>query len=182
MSWAAVALGREFRRRVRHGSARAACRSDREGYRCGVSDVRVISESRLLPHPPEAIWAVLVSPAGHVEMDGSGTVRGVARGPERLELGSRFRMKMKVGLSYRVSSTVVEFEEHRLIAWAHFGGHRWRYELEPAADGTMVTESFDWSTAISPRFIERVGYPRRHEATLPATLERLERVVASRQA
>ena len=147
-----------------------------------MSDERVISDSRLLAFPAEAIWAVLASPAGHVEMDGSGTVQGVARGPERLELGSRFRMRMKVGVPYRVSSTVVEYEEHRRIAWAHFGGHRWRYELEPVAEGTMVTESFDWSTAISPRLIERVGYPRRHEATLSATLERLERVVASRRA
>lgn len=140
---------------------------------------RVISASRLISAPLDAVWAVLASPAGHVAMDGSGTVLGVASGPETLVLGSRFRMKMKVGVPYRVRSTVVEFDEGRRIAWAHFGGHRWRFELEPTEGGTMVTESFDWSTSRSPRFIERVGYPRRHEATLRDTLERLEKVVAN---
>ena len=84
-----------------------------------------------MPFPPAAIWAVIASPQGHVEMDGSGTVQGVASGPERLELGSKFRMKMKMGVPYQMRSTVVEFEDERLIAWAHFGKHRWRYEPEP---------------------------------------------------
>ena len=142
---------------------------------------RVISASRTMPFPPEAIWAIIASPQGHVEMDGSGTVQGVASGPERLELGSKFRMKMKMGLPYQMRSTVVEFEDERLIAWAHFGKHRWRYELEPVEGGTLVTESFDWSTSISPAFIERMGYPERHQGNLDATLERLEQVVAARQ-
>ena len=43
-----------------------------------------------------------------------------------------------------------EFEENRRIAWAHVGGHRWRYELEEVDGGTRVTESFDWSTSRAP--------------------------------
>ena len=142
---------------------------------------RVISDSRVLPFSPEAIFDVLASPAGHVEMDGSGTVQGVAAGPDRLSKGARFRMKMKLGLPYQMASTVKEFEENRRIAWAHFGGHRWRYELESVEGGTKVTESFDWSTSIAPRFIEMVGYPERHKGNLAKTLERLETVVAARQ-
>ena len=142
---------------------------------------RVISDSRVMPYPPEVIFDVLASPAGHVEMDGSGTVLGVARGPERLSEGAKFKMKMRQGLPYQMSSTVVEYEENRRIAWAHFGKHRWRYELEPVDDGTRVTESFDWSTSIAPRFIEMAGYPERHKANLAKTLERLEEVVAARQ-
>ncbi len=142
---------------------------------------RVISDSRVLPFSPEAIFDVLASPAGHVEMDGSGTVQGVAAGPDRLSEGARFRMKMKLGLPYQMASTVKEFEEDRRIAWAHFGGHRWRYELEPVEGGTKVTESFDWSTSIAPRFIEMVWYPERHKGNLAKTLERLETVVAARQ-
>jgi hypothetical protein len=38
-----------------------------------------------------------------------------------------------------------------------------------------VTESFDWSNAISPGFIERMGYPKKHPEGMAATLERLER-------
>ena len=142
---------------------------------------KIISASRVMPFPPEAIFDVLASPAGHVEMDGSGTVQGVAAGPERLSEGAKFKMKMKIGLPYQMSSTVKEFEENQRIAWAHFGGHRWRYELEPEGDGTRVTESFDWSTSISPRFIEMAGYPERHKDNLDETLTRLEAVVAARQ-
>ena len=91
-------------------------------------------------------------------------------------------MKMKIGLPYQMSSTVKEFDENRRIAWAHFGGHRWRYELEPVDGGTKVTESFDWSTSIGPKFIEMAGYPERHKDNLQKTLERLEEVVAARQA
>lgn len=147
-----------------------------------MSEAKVVSESSVIPFPPEAIWDVIARPEGHVEMDGSGTVKGVASGPDELVLGSTFRMKMKIGVPYLMSSRVVEYEEHRLIAWAHFGKHRWRYELEPVDGGTKVTESFDWSTARSPRFIEMVGYPERHKANLAATLERLEAVVEARQA
>ena len=48
-------------------------------------------------------------------------------------LGDRFGMDMKLGVPYRMSSTVVEYEADRLLAWAHFGGHRWRYELDRQA-------------------------------------------------
>ena len=74
-------------------------------------------------------------------------------------------------------STVGEFEQDRLIAWAHFGKHRWRFELEPVGDDTMVTHTFDWSTARSPKFIELMGYPKKHPANLEATLERLAAAV-----
>ena len=63
-------------------------------------NAKIISDSRVLPFPADAIFDVLASPAGHVEMDGSGTVRGVASGPERLRDGARFRMKMKLGVPY----------------------------------------------------------------------------------
>ena len=89
-------------------------------------------------------------------------------------------MDMKMGpLPYRMTSTVMEFEDNRLIAWAHLGKHRWRYELEPIDDGssTKVTESFDWSTAISTKFIEVLGYPKKHESSLENTLERLAEIV-----
>jgi len=140
---------------------------------------RVISDSRVIPFTAEQIFSVLASPQGHVAMDGSGTVLGVAAGPQTLRLGDRFRMKMRLGAPYRISSVVKEFEQDRLIAWSHFGGHRWRYELEPVTDGTKVTESFDWSTSIAPRFIELVGYPERHRSNIAATLERLSSVVST---
>ena len=138
---------------------------------------RSVSRSRLIHASPEAIFSIVSSPAGHVQIDGSGSVRENIEGPDQLALGDRFRMDMKMGVPYKMWSTVVEFEQDRLIAWAHVGKHRWRFELDPEGDATMVTHTFDWSTAISPKFIEIMGYPKKHPANLEATLERLASVV-----
>jgi len=138
---------------------------------------RSVSRSRLIHASPEAIFSIVSSPAGHVQIDGSGSVRENIEGPDQLTLGDRFRMDMKMGVPYKMWSTVVEFEQDRLIAWAHVGKHRWRFELDPEGDATMVTHTFDWSTAISPKFIEIMGYPKKHPANLEATLERLASVV-----
>ena len=144
---------------------------------------RHVSVSRVIAASPEAIFEVLADPMRHGEFDGSGTVRGSSRGnPERLVLGSRFGMSMRMGIPYRIKNTVVEYAENRLIAWQHFGRHRWRYELEPVDGGTRVTETFDWSTAISPRFIERMGYPTKHIAPMEATLERLDALLTGERA
>jgi hypothetical protein len=124
---------------------------------------------------------VLADPTRHGEIDGSGMVQHARGESERLALGSTFGMDMKFAgvLPYRITNTVVEFEENRLIAWQHFGKHRWRYELEPVDDGsaTEVTESFDWSTAVSPKAIELMGYPKQHQKNIAATLERLAALV-----
>lgn len=42
-----------------------------------------------------------------------------------------------------------------------------------------MTESFDWSTSKSPKFIELMGYPKKHPANMEATLERLASVLES---
>ena len=141
---------------------------------------RSVSVSRLIDAPADVIFAVLANPARHAEIDGSGTVRGSKESaPEQLTMGSKFGMKMKLGLPYDMRSTVVEYEKDRLIAWAHFGKHRWRYELEEVDGGTMVTETFDWSTALSPTFIELMGYPKKHVPWMQKTLERLEAVATA---
>lgn len=145
-----------------------------------MADKRSVSVSRLIDAPADEIFAVLTDPARHVEIDGSGSVRGSKdETPQKLELGSKFGMKMKMGLPYDIRNTVVEYEENELIAWAHFGKHRWRYELEEVEGGTMVTETFDWSTAIFPKGIELLGYPRKHVPSMQKTLERLEAVVTT---
>ena len=134
---------------------------------------RQVSVSRVIDASPEAIFAILASPAGHQRIDGSGTVRGAIEGPDPLTLGDRFRMNMRMGVPYKMWSEVKEYDENRLIAWAHFGKHRWRFELEPVDGGTEVTHTFDWSTAISPKFIELMRYPKTHPANMEKTLERL---------
>jgi hypothetical protein len=123
---------------------------------------------------------VLSDPSLHAVIDGSGTVQGAHSNERQLRLGSKFSMGMRMGVPYRISNEVVEFEQDRLIAWRHLGGHRWRYELRPVDGGTEVTETFDWSTSRAPKGIELAGYPRRHVPNMERTLERLEAFLSHR--
>jgi uncharacterized protein YndB with AHSA1/START domain len=142
---------------------------------------RKVSVSRVIPADRQAIFDVLADPAMHPVIDGSGSVQDVQEGgPDRLEEGARFGMSMKMGAPYRILNTVVEFEEGRLIAWRHFHGHRWRYELADVDGGTEVTETFDWSTAKSKLALELAGFPKKNEAGMERTLVRLEEVMAER--
>jgi uncharacterized protein YndB with AHSA1/START domain len=139
---------------------------------------RRTSASRRIKATPEAIFEILTDPAKHPLIDGSGTVQTVGESPGKLQMGSKFGMSMKLKLiPYRVRSTVVEFDENRLIAWHHLGKHRWRYELEPIEEGTLVTETFDWSTSLAPRALELAGYPKTHLTNIEQSLERLAELV-----
>ena len=84
-------------------------------------------------------------------------------------------MSMKIGVPYKIENTVVAFVDNETIAWKHFGGHVWRYELRDGAEpGTsVVTETFDWSTSKGPLFIELAGYPKRNAKAMEKTLDRL---------
>jgi len=144
-----------------------------------MSSIQRISCSRVIAAEANVIFDLIADPDQHSLFDGSDTVVSSNAGnPDRLELGSRFRMGMKFGVPYWMTNEVVEFCEGELIAWRHFAHHIWRYELEPADEGkTLVTESFDWGAARVPRFYEMVGYPARHKSNIERTLERLQRVV-----
>ncbi len=140
---------------------------------------RRVSVTRSVAAGADVIFDLLADPASHHLIDGSGTVvNSSSASPDRLALGSRFGMDMKLGVPYKISNEVVEFEENRLIAWRHFGHHIWRYELELLSEQqTRVTETFDWSSARMPVFYELVGYPDRHVVNMTKTLERLASVV-----
>jgi uncharacterized protein YndB with AHSA1/START domain len=141
---------------------------------------REVSTSRVIPADRQAIFDVLADPSMHAVIDGSGTVRGSREdAPERLEEGARFGMDMRIGSPYRITNTVVEFVEGARIAWRHFHGHVWRYELRDVEGGTEVTETFDWSRARSKLAVELPGYPRRNLRGMRATLERLDRLVTT---
>jgi len=131
---------------------------------------------------PATVFSILADPRQHARIDGSGTVRGALSGPERLELGSEFGMDMRMGAPYRIKNRVVEFEDGRLIAWRHLGTHRWRYELEPQADGTtLVTETWDLSHCNGPTrwVLGLLGYPKRHRQGIDQTLVNLKAAAES---
>ena len=138
---------------------------------------RFVSCERLISADPSVIFDVLADPSQHAAIDGSGTVQGHVGQQSRLSLGSTFAMKMRLGMPYRMKSRVLEFEEGRLIAWGHFGGHIWRYELAEVGEQTLVTETFDWSTSRFPILIQLLRYPRRHMKSMESTLARLAGLV-----
>lgn len=139
-----------------------------------------VSSSVTVEAKPEAVFDILADPRKHPVIDGSGTVREGIEGPERLQLGSRFGMRMRAGIGYRITNRVVEFEENRRIAWRHLAPFRWRYELEPAGEsGTKVTETFDYSHGPLPRLVGKTGMPTRNRRSIEHTLRRLKSYVES---
>lgn len=137
-----------------------------------------VSASTTVQAPAEAVFAIVADPRQHPRIDGSGSVQSTIEGPERLSKGAEFGVAMRLfGLPYKIKNRVVEFEEGRLIAWRHFGGHRWRYELEPTGDGgTRVTESFDYSrvSRVAQAVLTAAGFPERNRRGIAQTLVRLK--------
>ena len=82
---------------------------------------------------------------------------------------------MEIGIKYRITNTVVEFEENKLIAWRHLGRWIWRYELkEISASQTVVIESFDGTkTPLNFWLKARKAYPSTQKA-VAKTLVRLK--------
>ena len=120
------------------------------------------------------IFDLLADPRRHGEIDGSGTVQSAQiNAPERLSLDATFGMQMKMGLPYKITNTVVEFEENRTIAWRHVGGHIWRYILEPVDGGTKVTEQFDWNKSKAPLILKLRKSPQDNAKSIEKTLENL---------
>ncbi len=142
------------------------------------SDEQIVSERITIEAPTRVVFAIVADPHQHSRIDGSGSVRGVTVGPERLSRGARFGARMRLfGLPYRITNRVVEFEGDRRIAWRHFGGHRWRYEMEPLSESqTQVRESFDYSrhSRLSARLITTLGFPARNRRGIQQTLVNLK--------
>jgi hypothetical protein len=82
-------------------------------------------------------------------------------------------MDMKLGVPYKITNEVVEFDEPRQIGWRHFGGHIWRYILEPVDGGTKVTEQFDWNASKSTLTLKLMGAFAKNQKAMEATLERM---------
>ena len=150
-----------------------------------MSDSDVETVERIIPSPPGPIFDLLADPRRHPDIDGSGSVKRAKDTPERLALGAKFGMAMKIGLPYSMVSEVVEFEDGRRIAWqsrppspigSRLGGGRiWRYELEPVGSRTRVRESWD----IGQEKFKALVRParKRTRRAMERTLERIEELV-----
>jgi hypothetical protein len=140
-----------------------------------VGDKRVARQVELAASPQE-IFALLADPRRHGELDGSGTVGRTVSGPDRLYPGAKFSVNMtQMGVPYRITSTVVAFDENRLIEWRHPFGHTWRWELtETSPNHTQVTATFNYSGAKPDRMLELFGMPTRNATGITHTLEQLQ--------
>ncbi|MFC5676231.1 SRPBCC family protein [Aeromicrobium endophyticum] len=142
-------------------------------------DSDTITVERTIAAPPAEVFSLLSDAAKHVEFDGSGTVRGTRQASKPLTLGTRFGMAMHMGLGYRTSNTVVEFEQDRRIAWKTtglkgiVGGRIWRYELQPVDGGTLVKETWDVSQDRQKFFLKRSKMPAAAKNGMRRTLERI---------
>ena len=145
-----------------------------------------VNVERVVPAPPERVFDLLADPRRHREIDGSGTLVQAVEGPERLFPGAVFGMDMRIGGPYRMTNTVVEFEEGRRIAWQPrpanalfskaIGGRVYRYELTPVEDGTLVRETWDISQERVPPLLWSLRPLVR--LSMERTLERIATVLA----
>jgi uncharacterized protein YndB with AHSA1/START domain len=146
------------------------------------------SVERTIPAPAGSIFALLADPRRHKDIDGSGTVRDAKKLPDQLSLGATFGMSMKLGVPYSMTSTVIEYEPDRRIAWQTWapgigknfaGGRIWRYELEPVDGGTLVRETWD----ISQEKVKAIVRPARAKTidAMTKTLERIEALVTAQK-
>ena len=135
---------------------------------------KIVSVSKFVPAPASEIFDLLADPKKHAVIDGSGSIKSALESaPQRLTLGSTFGMSMKIVAPYRITNTVVEFVESKQIAWRHFGGHIWRYVLEPTDGGTTVTEQFSYATSRHPLELKLFGFVSKNEKSICKTLANL---------
>lgn len=78
---------------------------------------------------------------------------------------------------YEVTNIVHAYELGRLIAWAHPGQHRWRYEPEELTNGTRVTETCYFTTSPRGEVVARSARGRRDSEAVEKTLVLLQNFV-----
>jgi hypothetical protein len=122
-----------------------------------------VAVSRRICAPAHDIFQILADPARHLELDGSGSLRGAVSATMISGVGDVFVMKMYFAHlgDYEMNNHVVEYEQDRRIGWEPEAGrghpaaaaessepsrwgHRWSYLLAPdGPDATVVTEIYD---------------------------------------
>jgi uncharacterized protein YndB with AHSA1/START domain len=132
--------------------------------------------------PATQIFDLLADPRCHALFDGSGTIQGSISGPVRLHLGAKFGMAMKIKVPYRITNTVVAFEEGRTITWCHLMKWTWSYELADLGNGqTRVTETFDASNIpwFAEKWLNITGAMKYNPKSIAKTLVRLKAICES---
>jgi hypothetical protein len=154
-----------------------------------VSSERV-SVTRRIAAPARDLFAIVSSPAGHVDIDGSGMLVAAPDATAVSAVGDTFVMDMdraplndfpEMG-KYKVLNTVTKFVPDRLFEWNVGGlehpplGHVYGWQLEPVSETeTDVTNYCDW-TEIAPEMLELLSWPIVPLVMLEHSVEKLERI------
>ena len=152
-----------------------------------------ISVSITIKATAEAIFAVLVDPAKHAAIDGTGWVLDTLDRQPLKASGQIFRMAMyhanHPNGDYEMANRVEVFDPPHSISWkpghdpgdgnVRFGGWIWRYDLAPLGSSeTEVTLSYDWSAV--PEEVRRQGqFPPFSSDHLDNSLTRLAELVVA---
>jgi hypothetical protein len=154
-----------------------------------MSDDR-ISATRRIAAPAAKVFQIVSSPAGHVEIDGSGMLEAAPGAKPLTAVGDTFDMDMdRTPLSdipglvkYQVRNTVTQFVPDRLIEWTVGSadrpplGHVYGWQIEPVSDTECdVTNYCDW-TAISEQTRARRAWPVVPASMLEQSVENLQRI------
>lgn len=121
---------------------------------------RIVTASRDIAAPADAIFELIADPSRQPEWDGNDNLAEAEPGQRVQRVGDVFTMRLTKDGVIR-ENHVVEFQEGRLIAWrpSEVGkeppGHLWRWELEPLAESTRVTHTYDWTELHDANRIKR---------------------------
>lgn len=159
-----------------------------------------IRASRRICAPADVIFQFLADPRMHLNLDGSGMLRGVASGTTITDVGDYFVMNMfyeELG-DYQMINHVVEYEPGRRIGWEPEAGRghpnaepeavrdarwgqRWSFELTPdGAGATVVTEIFDCSRVPEDERVD-IDDGRIWVESMNRTLARLDQLCAGEE-
>jgi hypothetical protein len=149
-----------------------------------------MSATRRIAAPASKLFQIVSSPAGHVQIDGSGMLEAAPDAEPLTEVGDTFDMDMDrtplndiPGLvKYKVRNTVTQFVPDRLIEWTVGSadrpplGHVYGWQIEPVSDTESdVTNYCDW-TGIPQEARERRPWPVVPVHMLEQSVENLERI------
>jgi hypothetical protein len=166
--------------------------SSNSDRRVAVSSDRVSVERRIAA-PAARIFAVVSSPAGHVEIDGSGMLVAPFDPRPVTAVGETFDMNMdreplgdypEMG-KYQVRNTVTQLVTDRLVEWTvgpREGppyGHVYGWRLEPVGETeTDVVHYCDWS-GVEGKYRTMRPWPIVPVEMLERSVDNLERLVIS---
>jgi len=149
-----------------------------------------VAVTRRIAAPASTLFQIVSSPAGHVQIDGSGMLEAAPDSRPLTAVGETFDIDMDrtplndiPGLvKYKVRNTVTQIVPDRLFEWNIGGvdsppvGHVYGWQLDPVSDTeTDVTNYCDWANLPADVYARR-PWPIVPVEMLERSVENLERI------